>query len=148
MRLVTINVWQGKAYLPVQAQIMSGPFMDIEPVYITELKTKSLSDAIEKVLSAGHPQLPDPTREEMKRRKDPILSATRTRSWKELAAGGACYTIVWDEAETSIQMSRLDSEGRWEYDPQKKCSLPPDTQLGKLVDIILQDIYSRSELTL
>jgi hypothetical protein len=146
MQLVGIYAWRGKAYLPVQAQIQSGPYMDVEPIYISDFDASELAKAIEKVIAAGHPRLPDPTREEARTKKSPTLLATKARSWKELARTGASYTIVWDDNEIRIDMSRLDAKGRWEYDPQKKQTLPPDTPLATIVDIILEDIRSRPEV--
>jgi len=146
MQLVGIYVWQGKAFLPVKAQIASGPFMDIEPVYVAELNPIELVNAMEKVIAAGHPRLPDPTREEVRLQKSPTLRATKARSWKALARTGACYTIEWNGSKILIDMSRLDAQGRWEYDPQKKRSLPVDTPLQMIADIILQDVQSRPEV--
>jgi len=145
-RLVGIYVWHGKAYLPVQARLESGMWMDLEPVYIADLNTKDLLLAIEKVLAAGHPRLPDPTREEMRQRKDPILKATKAHSWKELARTGAAYSISWTGEEITVYMSRLDKKGRWEYDPEKTRAFPPETPLEEIVAVILEDIRSRSEV--
>lgn len=148
MRLVVvvIYVWRGKAYLPVQAQIESGAFIGIEPVYTAELNAEELLAAVERVLAAGHPRLPDPTREEMRRRKDPVLAATGARSWKELARTGAAYTIGWTDKEIRLDMSRLDKKGRWEWDSAKTRIFPPDTPLRDIIAVILEDIRSRPEL--
>ncbi len=146
LRVVGIYVWRGKAYLPVQAQLESGPFMDIEPVYTAGLNAEELISAVEKVLAAGHPRLPDPTREEMRQRKDPVLMATKARSWKELAQTGASYTIGWTDKEIRVDISRLDKKGRWEFDPEKTRIFPPDASLPDLIAVILEDIWSRPEL--
>lgn len=143
---VSIVVWRGKAYLPVQALLESGLWMDLEPVYVADLDPTSLLSAVEKVLIAGHPRLPDPTREEMQRRKDPILTATQARSWKELARTGAAYSIDWTDKEIRVDTSRLDKKGRWEWDPEKIRTFPPDTPLQDIVAVILEDIQSRPEV--
>ena len=145
-QLVGISVWRGKAYLPVEARIESGMWMDVEPVYTAGLNAEELLSAIEKVLAAGHPRLPDPTREEMRQRKDPVLRAARGRSWKELARTGASYTVGWTDKEIQVTMSRLDKKGRWEYDPDKMHTFPVDTPLQDIVDVILEDIQSRPEV--
>jgi len=36
-RSVSLVVWHGKAYLPCQARIEAGMWMDIEPVYIADV---------------------------------------------------------------------------------------------------------------
>lgn len=144
--VVGIYVWRGKAYLPVKARIESGFFMDIEPVYTAGLDAEELLSAVEKVLAAGHPCLPDPTREEMRQRKSPVLAATGARSWKELARTGASYSIDWTEQEIQVYMSRLDKQGRWEWDPAKTRIFPPDTPLPDIIAVILEDMRSRPEL--
>lgn len=146
LNVVGIYVWGGKAYLPIQARLESGAFMDIEPVYTASLNAEDLLAAIEKVLAAGHPRLPDPTREEMRRRKDPVLAATKVRSWKELARIGASYDIAWTDKEIRVNMSRLDKKGRWEFDPGKMRIFPPNTPLPDVIAVILEDIQSRPEL--
>jgi len=120
--------------------------MDLEPVYIADLNIESLSLAVKKVLAAGHPYLPNPTREEMRRRKDPVLAATKARSWKELAKAGASYSIAWTDKEIQVSMSRRDKKGRWEWDPEKMRSFPLDTPLQEIVAVILEDIQSRPEV--
>lgn len=111
---VGIVVWHGKAYLPVQAQLESGLWMDLEPVHVADLNANDLLSAIEKVLAVGHPRLPNPTREEMRQRKDPVLTATQARGWKKLARTGASYSIGWTEEGIRLNVSRLDRKGRWE----------------------------------
>jgi hypothetical protein len=145
-QLVGIYVWRGKAYLPVEARIESGMWMDIEPVYTSGLKAEELLSAVKKVLAAGHLCLPNPTREEMRQRKDPILTATKARSWKELARTGASYSISWTDKEIRVDMSRLDKKGRWEYDPEKMRSFPTDTPLQDIIHVILEDTQSRPEV--
>ena len=79
----------------------------------------------------------------MQQRKDPVLTTTGARSWKELAKTGAAYTIDWTDKEIRVDMSRLDKKGRWEYDPEKTCTFPPDTPLDQIIAIIMEDIRSR-----
>lgn len=146
LTVVGIYVWRGKAYLPVQAQFESGVFVDVEPVYVTGLSMEELLSSVKKVLAAGHPRLPNPTREEMQQRKDPVLAVTKARNWKELARTGASYTIGWTDEQIRVDMSRLDRKGRWEYDPEKMHTFPPDTPLQEILTVILEDIRSRPQV--
>ena len=146
MRVLSIYVWHGKAYLPAIAQDESGVFVVTDPVYIANLDPEELLAAAETVLSMGHPHVPRPTREEVHKRRDPVLTATKARSWKELARTGASYTADWTDREIRVDMSRLDKKGRWEYDPNKVRLFPPDTPLLEIVAVILEDIQSRPEV--
>lgn len=142
-----IYVWRGRAYVPTHAQYESGIFVDVEPVYLAELNADDLMRAIQAVKDAGHMRLPDPkTREEFLIRKDPVLAATKAKSWKQLARNGASYSIGWTKNEIRIDMSRLNKKGIWEYDLQKVKTLSPDTPLEYIIEIILEDIKTRPEV--
>lgn len=143
---VGIYVWLGKAYLPAQGRLESGIWVDLEPVIVTELREEDLTVAIEKVLAAGHPRMPDPTKEEWQKRKDPVLKATQARSWKELARRGTSYSIAWTDDQIRVDMSMVDSKGRWQFDPEKARIFPIDTSLQAIANVILEDIRSRPEL--
>jgi len=145
-RSVSIVIWQGKAYLPCQARIEAGMWMDVEPVYVSEIELGSLKMVVEKVLSFGHPLLPNPTQEDVKRIKSPLLAATKARSWKDLARAGASYGMSWTDQNIRVDMSYRDKQGRWQNDPAKVCTFPLDTQLKEILTVILQDIRSRPEL--
>lgn len=146
MYLVGIYIWRGKAYLPVQARLESGAWVDTEPVFIAELTVDALTLAVERVIAAGHRSLPDPTREEWEQRKDPVLAATTARSWKELARNGASYTISQEDDEIRVDMSFTDKKGRWQNDPEKVRVFQKEIPLNTIVKVILEDIKSRPEI--
>ena len=72
-----------------------------------------------------------------------MLTATGTKSWKELARLGNSYSLSWSNKGTLLEMSRLNKQGRWEYDPFKTKRLPLDTPYNDLIQIILDDYHSR-----
>ena len=126
------------------AKYQSGIYVDIEPVYVSSLSARDLVEKIQILKYKEIIVLPDPkTWEEfLTSWKDPILSATKARNWKQLAKTGASYSISWSDNA----VSKLDKKGRWEYDPQKMRILPPDTTIEQIVEIILEDVHSRPEL--
>lgn len=146
MYAVNICVYHGKAFLPVQAKFESGIWTDIEPIFIAELNVDELVAAIEKVIDAGHPILPDPTREEWQKRKSPLLKVTKAPSWKVLARNGASYSIYNKNNKIRVDMSYTDKKGRWQNDSDKVQIFPKETSLAEIVKIILDDVYSRSEI--
>jgi hypothetical protein len=147
LTVVVIYVWRSKAYIPVQDQYESGIFVGTEPIYIAELKNNDLFNAVNAVKEKGHKHIPDlKSREEVLKRKDPVLAATKTKSWKQLARNGASYTIGWTEKEIRIDMSRLNNRGVWENDLQKIKKLSPNTSLKNIVKIILEDKKTRPEV--
>lgn len=139
-------VRRGKAYLAVNAHMEGGGYLAIEPVFTADLTVDSLIATFEQVIAAGHPQIPTPTKEEMQKRKDPILKAAGVRSWRELAKGGADYTIEWKEDTITLYISRLDHKGRFEVDPAKTRTFAKETPLRTIVEAILEDVRSRPEL--
>lgn len=145
-RSVNLVVWNGKAYLPCQARIEAGMWMDIEPVYVADVDVGSLKSAVENVLAFGHPLLPNPTQEEVKKLRSPLLSATKARSWKELAQTGASYGIDWTDQRIRVDMSYRDKQGRWQNDPAKVRLFPLETALEDVLAVILADIHTRPEV--
>ena len=107
-RVIVIDVYRGKAYLPAQVQFESGIRADSDPVFTADLNVQDLVSAAEQVLAAGQPRLPDPTREEWKNRESPIMGATKAHTWKELARSGASYAIALTDRDVRVDMSRLD----------------------------------------
>jgi len=146
VKIAGVVVRRGKAYLPVKAQIESGLYLDIEPVFTANLTVEELTASFEKIVAIGHPQIPKPTKEEMQKRKDPVLKAAGVRSWKELAQDGASYAIEWSDDVITLYVSRLDRKGRFEVDPAKTRVFPKDTHLRAIVEAILEDVHSRPEL--
>jgi hypothetical protein len=106
----------------------------------------SLKSAVENVLAFGHPLLPNPTQEEVKKLRSPLLSATKARSWKELAQTGASYGIDWTDQRIRVDMSYRDKQGRWQNDPAKVRLFPLETALEDVLAVILADIHTRPEV--
>jgi len=143
-----VIVRKGKAYIPVHAKSEGGPYYLIEPVFTVDLTVDDLLAALSNAIAAGHPQIPPPTKEDMKKCQDPILRASGTKSWKQLAKNGASYNIFWSENQTILYMSRLDNQGRFEPDPNKTKTFPKDTEMRVIVEAILADANTRPELEL
>lgn len=145
-RKITICVWRGKAYLPSHGQFPSGIYALVEPVHVAEHTIESLMSASKAILASDITSLPEVTAEEWRKRSDPLLRATKARSWKELARTGALYTVNWTGDQIVVDMSSRDKQGRWQNDPAKVRTFPLDTPLEDVLAVILQDIHSRSEL--
>lgn len=146
-RVAGIIVRKGKGYIPTEALIEDGgPFVLAEPVHTVNLNAHEIEQALQQVIASGHPKLPKPTREQWQKRRDPVLKAAGVKNWKELARGGASYTIEWSADSVTLYISRLDREGRFETDPAKTRTFPEDTPLSLLVDVVLDDIRSTPEL--
>jgi hypothetical protein len=145
--VVNVFVRRGKCYTCMLAQTEAGFYVDSEPVFVTDLVADALLSALERVIALGHPKIPTPTPEEMRKQIGPIPSAIGVNSWKKLAQGGAAYSIQWNpDKSITLFMSRLDKKGRFEWDPAKTHTFPEDTPLRTMVEAILEDVRSRPEL--
>ena len=120
--------------------------MIIEPVYTVDSTVDKVLAALEKAIATGHPQIPPPTKEDMEKWQDPILAASGTKSWKQLAKNSASYNIFWAENQIFLYLSRLDKQGRFEPDPKKTKIFPKNTPLRVIVEVILADVNTRPEL--
>lgn len=142
LRSVSIIFYQGKFYIPSSQESVSGIIIDAEPVYVIDAEISELVKVIENVLLTPRPQVPDLTRDEWKKRKDPVLIATGAKSWKELARKGASYNIGWSDKQKRLDIARVDKQGKWEFDPEKAQTFPVTTPLETIAKIILDDIGS------
>jgi hypothetical protein len=145
MQVVVIWIRQGKAYVPTQAQTEAGYFMGIEPIHIVELTKDDLQIAIEKTLAAGHPKVATPTRDEFRNRKDPLLKAAKARSWKEFERNTIAFGITWTTDMIIFDIS--DESTEFQDDLSKQRKFPLKTSLSTIIEIILEEIKSRPELT-
>lgn len=149
--VVPIYLYQNRVFIPTVACYESGLHINVDPVYVTDLDKSEMIRAIQIVKDTGHRLIPDPkNREEFlasdEGKKDVILAVTGARSWKKLAQGGASYLIVWTETEIQLEISRLDKFGRWEFDPTKNQDFPLNTDVGEIVEVILDDYQTRFEI--
>lgn len=145
-RKLTICVWRGKAYLPSHGRFPSGIYALVEPIHVADLTIESLISASEAILVSDITSLSEVTTEEWRKRSDPLLKATKARSWKELARIGALYTVNWIVDQIVVDMSYRDKQGRLQNDPAKMRTFPLDTPLKDVLAVILEDIRSRPEL--
>ena len=51
-----------KAYIPSFGKTPAGFYMSIEPVYVVNLEVQEIVGALEKLIAAGVPRIPQPTR--------------------------------------------------------------------------------------
>lgn len=144
-KMATIIIHKDRAYLPVNAEIEGGPYFVIEPVFEANLQVDSVVSALEKILEIGHPKIPAPTKEEMKKRKDPILRATGTTSWDQLAKEGLAYTIYWTPEQVILYLSSTDKKGRFSNVGRTQ-TFSGDVTLTTIVEAVLEDINARGQM--
>jgi hypothetical protein len=146
--VVNVIVRKGKAYTCVAAQTEAGFYVDSEPVFVVDLDTDEVLAALERVIALGHPSVPTPTVEEMGKRPGLVPSAAGVSNWKKLAQGGTSCSIQWRKDGTiTLFISRLDKKGRFEWDPARTRTFAGDTPLLTVVEVMLEDVRSRHEVT-
>lgn len=147
---VSVVVYRGQAYIPTTARIegeMAGAYMQIEPVYTSDLTVSGIAPILEELAEQGNPTMPTPSRETLRAYGGgPMLKAAGVRSWKTLAKGGASYGIYWLENEVRLYVSKLDEKGRFVDDPAKTRHFPPGVHIRTIVEAVLEDVRSRPEL--
>jgi len=143
LRSASIIYFQGKFYIPSRVESESGVIIDAEPVYVIGVDMGEMEKVIENVLHTPRPRVPDLSRDEWKKRKDPVLIATGAKSWKELARKGSAYNIGWSDKQKRLDISRVDKQGKWEFDPEKVRVFSVSTPLETILKIILDDIHSK-----
>lgn len=144
IRIASINIWDRKAYIPSNARYENkGPFTDIEPIYVVNLDIADLLPVVLTILSKKPDILPEPTKDEVKERRNLFPKVTGARSWKRLCQYGISYLIELSDKGFLVEMSRLDKKGRWEFDPDKRRTLPTGTNLSVVIHTIFDDLRTR-----
>lgn len=137
-----IIIKNDKVFIPVLGKTKSGLYIDNEPVFICDVDKGQILENIKNVYDIGHPLLQILNSSDRKEHEKVMLKATGARSWKELGRTGICYTLGWGN-QLVVTFSRLDKRGRWEYDPNKTKKLALDTSIEEVIQLILDDYYSR-----
>ena len=137
----SVVIHRNKAYVPMNARMESGVYLLEEPIIAADLTVDDLNDALQRIRELGNPVVHTP---DIKTRRDPLLLATRARSWKQLAREGAAYGFDWTDKEVRLDMSKVDRQGRFVDDPDKTRRFPPDVPMREIAEAILQDWHSRS----
>ena len=147
---ISIIFYRNHLYIPTMGITPSGLRRAIEPVYIAELDRESFVQAMRSAIEAGHPRVESIPYAEYKKR-DPILRATKARSWRALARDGLAYSILWrpDLKEIQIVLPEVDKKGRFaplttENMKWRLVHFPIDTPLEELAEFILEDIKKRT----
>jgi hypothetical protein len=141
--LCSIIIWQGKAFIPSNGRYDNGIFTHIEPVWVGEPLLINLTSIVKKILKTEPKVLPDPTQEDIKVQRDLMPDKTGARSWNRLCKGGISYAIDETEKGFTLEFSQLDSKNRWVFDPIKRKSFPPDTEVESIVQELLGDLEKR-----
>jgi hypothetical protein len=142
-RSIAIVAYKGQAFLPtlVQSPERYGGFWDVEPVHCVDMTSESLLFIIRQLLSNGHEVMSHhPTAEEIKHRDNPLVRATGVRDWKVLDRHSIGYYINWLEDSVELLITRT---GSGEWDTKKSRTLPLDTSLEGIIEVILDDFKSR-----
>lgn len=146
IRIISIVIWDGKAYVPSTGRYVNdGPFSDIEPIHVVDLDFDKLLSIVKMTLSKRPVILPEPSREEVKARKDLLPKVTGAGNWKRLCQKGISYLIEQSPDGFLLEMSRLDDKGRWEFDESKSTRFPPRTDLSLVVQTMLNDLKTRQK---
>lgn len=140
--VINLVVWNGKAYLPTLAQLESGIWVHLDPIFSAPINSEALVPLIEKLKAGGHSQLPNMSKVELEKRKYPLLKATGAKSWRELTSSGVSYLVNWTDREVRVDMTYVDKKGRWLNDPKKVRLLALDALLETILATIFEDIRS------
>jgi hypothetical protein len=141
--IAQIVVWDSRVYIPRTARYKNGIFVNIEPVVVVRPNIDEIVSVLETNMRQELPLLKDPSPEEVKARSDLLPKMTGAKSWKKLCLKGVNYIIGYSDSEISLGMSRLDSKGRWEFDPDKQKRYHLGTSISIIVQDILNDMASR-----
>ena len=143
----SVIIRQGKAYIPVEAEIEGGPYVAIAPVFVSNLLEDDMVEAFEQVIAAGHPKIAPPsTSVEWRRRKDPVLAATGVKSWRQLDRDSAFYGIWWHDNQVTLYLHPLDQDRIPLMATDRVRTFSGSTSVRMIVKTILKDVRKLSEV--
>jgi len=141
--IASVIIYKDQAYVPIQGLVEEGPFyLCIEPVTPTNLDQWELAQALLASYEFGNPVTEAVDYKEYQK-LDPILKASKARSWKQLAKQGASYGIEWLNDKVTVYMSKLDSKGRFVDDLEKQHQFSSDVDMEVIASVILEDYSLR-----
>jgi hypothetical protein len=141
--IAQIVVWDSRVYIHRTARYKNGIYVNIEPVVVVRSTIDEIVSVLETNMRQELPILQDPSPGEVKARSDLLPKMTGAKSWRKLCQKGVNYIIGYSDNEISLGMSRLDSKGRWEFDPDKQKKYILGTSIIIIVQDILNDLTSR-----
>jgi hypothetical protein len=144
---VQIIVIGDKAYLPSDGVYPSGLSTGIEPIFVVRPTLEELMPVVVKMANTGPILLPSPTKEDLVFQRNLLPKITKTKSWKRLGQAGILYFFDITENWITLEISRLDDKGRWEFDKSKQKRYPVNTDLSEVVQDILDDLKSRQGIS-
>jgi hypothetical protein len=139
---VSILIWKGNAFIPTLAPHEYGGKLSVDPVIITTPDLENLIPAIEESIERNLNQKTIQADRDVDN-GDPILSATKARSWYKLAETGASYLISWTDDQIIVYMSMEGKKNKLQFDKDKIQEFPSNTKLENILQVILDDLKSR-----
>ncbi|NJP07810.1 MAG: hypothetical protein HC837_20415 [Chloroflexaceae bacterium] len=138
------------AYIPTLAkgEAKYGPYIAVEPVYITPLTVDAVLGTLEQVIAAGHPFIETPQTPEdwrnWRKIKDPVLAAMKLKNESQMVKESAYYHIAWTEDGIVLYLHTLEKEGRrvmFSFDPENRAmAFPHETPLRPIIEAIFADM--------
>jgi hypothetical protein len=126
-QIVMMWIWQGKAYLPVLAEVKPGDFAEASPVYAAHLTQADLIAAMESVINTGHQPKPAQVDEE-----DPLLTATNAVSREELIRQATIFIVQWTREQVELDVVDAKNDAL-----QRVQSFPADASLATISTTVL-----------
>ncbi len=135
--VANIMIRENKAYLPTIAKLEGSGHMITEPVYSTEVNVTEITEALKKLIDAGHSKIESFSEYKATHPNDPVLKATGAKSWLQMAKNTKAVAIIWNDDNIQVIPSKLDKRSRFvnDYDREKKFS--KETSLEDIIDFVL-----------
>ena len=148
-------VFADRAMIPTSADTASRYTVSIEPVQVFDYRDrKALTDAIEKAIAKGIPQIQDLSPEDAICGEDGIsgvrnpieLKYAGATSWDELERKSIFFCIECYQSGYLIDCWGRQSNGKWSEAQSLELRLPGSVGVDGLVDQILGHLKTRKDL--
>jgi len=132
-------------YLPTEAKVKTGGYMDIEPVSIAPVNDENrIRSALKEVIGRGNPVIPEILRDDY---PEPcLLKYAGVKSWGAFVKGAFCWGIDDFEGYYRVIGQRKARPRGWEDDPDQTVILPSDATIDDLCDKLITMVQAKAAL--
>ncbi|MDH0863147.1 hypothetical protein [Mitsuaria sp. GD03876] len=144
-QVFNLYVRDGVAYLPVTARTTAGYYLDVDPVVTLDPPdAASLEAALRRVMTAGNPERPTPSRASFP--APVVLAPAGVKSWGTFVKRAANFSIVLRDAEVEINESGPALDGDWTEGRMDRLACPPEEAARAIAIHVLTRIAARDDI--
>jgi hypothetical protein len=134
---------RGIVYVPTEAKIKTGGYMDIDPVFVIPIHdTNGIRSALKEVIAKGNPVIPPILRDDY---PEPcLLKYAGVKTWGAFAKGAYTWTMYDLNGQYKIAGKRKMRPRGWVEDPEQIVILPAGATADDACDQLIAMVQAKA----